>query len=495
VAPEFDWPDTEADWQGRHWAGAVILELHVGLFTPEGSFAAAATRMADLAAMGITAIEIMPVAQFSGRRGWGYDGVLPFAPHNAYGSPAQFKALIAAAHAAGIAVILDVVYNHFGPDGAYLHDIAPEFFDAERMTPWGAGIDYTSPAVREFFLSNVAMWIGEYHIDGLRIDAAHQIRDPSRPEMLDEIARVARETGAGREIWLVLEDERNLAGPVAPGAGLYDAQWNDDFHHALHCLLTGEAESYYAPFAVDPMADLLRALAEGQVDQGQARKGADHPRGEPSAHLPVTAFVNACQTHDQVGNRARGERLIGLAGEAAARACHALLLLSPFVPMLFMGEEAGEEAPFCFFADFPEPMAEATRRGRQKEFERFASFRGQVPDPISPATFEMSRPYGGEAARAAEWRALTAQLLGYRRERILPLIRSAGAQGVGGMASVTSPSARVIEAAWQFPAGRLELRAGLGRPPGGGDGTWDITLGDPEAGDFAVMVRVRETGA
>ncbi|MBE3636811.1 malto-oligosyltrehalose trehalohydrolase [Mangrovicoccus sp. HB182678] len=491
VADRFDWPASEAEWQGRPWSEAVILEIHVGLFTPEGTFRAAIARLPGLAAMGVTAIEIMPVAQFSGGRGWGYDGVLPFAPHNAYGTPGDLKALVAAAHAEGIAVILDVVYNHFGPDGAYLHEIAPEFFDPGRATPWGAGIDYSRPAVREFFLSNVAMWIGEYRFDGLRIDAAHQIRDAGRPAMLEEIARTARAAGAGRAIWLVLEDERNLAGPVAPGAGLYDAQWNDDFHHALHCLLTGEDESYYAPFAVDPMADLVRALGEGQVDQGQPRPPMTEPRGEPSGHLPPLCFVNSCQTHDQVGNRARGERLIALAGEAAARTCHALLLLSPFVPMLFMGEEAGEEAPFCFFADFPEPMAEATRKGRQKEFERFAGFRGQVPDPISPATFEMSRPYRGDPGRIADWNALTARLLAYRASRIVPLLAEAGP--VAQAARITPLGPRALEAQWRFPGGCLAIRLSLGGAPAGiGADGWDMEFGDIARDAFALAVRVTQ---
>ncbi|MEI4473607.1 malto-oligosyltrehalose trehalohydrolase [Frigidibacter sp. MR17.24] len=458
VRTAFDWPATEAAWRGRPWTEAAILEIHVGLFTPEGTFAAAAARMPEIAALGITAIEVMPIGQFTGTRGWGYDGVLPFAPHPAYGTPADFAALVAAAHAAGIAVILDVVYNHFGPDGAYLHEIAPDFFDEGRHTPWGAGIAFGRAPVRDFVLSNVAMWVGDYHVDGLRIDAAHQIVDATDPHILDEIAATARAAGAGREIWTILEDERNLADPVDPVTGAHDAQWNDDYHHALHCLLTGEDEGYYAPFAADPMADLVLALAEGQVDQGQPRPAGAEPRGEPSAHLPPEAFVIANQTHDQVGNRARGDRLIALAGDEAARVAHALLLLSPYIPMLFMGEEAGETAPFCFFADFPEPLASATRKGRQAEFARFKGFGAEVPDPIAPATFEMSRPYRGDPGRQADWRALTARLLAARARAVVPLVAS----GRAGPAQVRATGPASLEARWPFVAGTLVIRARLG---------------------------------
>ncbi len=490
VDPAYTWPLSEAEWTGRPWEEAVILEIHIGLFTPEGTFCAAEKRLQGLADIGVTAVEVMPVAQFSGHQGWGYDGVLPFAPHAAYGTPAEMKSFVAAAHALGIAVILDVVYNHFGPDGAYLHEIAPAFFDPERNTPWGAGIDYTRPAVRDFFLSNVAMWVGEFHIDGLRIDAAHQIKDPTTPEMLREIAAKARAAAGSRTVWLVLEDERNLTWPIDASAGLFDAQWNDDYHHALHCLLTGENESYYAPFAVAPMDDLLLALREGQVDQGQARPAGAAPRGTPSAHLPVTAFVNSNQTHDQVGNRARGERLISLVGEDAAWIAHALLLTTPFVPMLFMGEEVGEMAPFCFFADLPEPLASATRNGRQAEFARFSSFSGQVPDPIARETFDASRPYLGPAERQARWRDWTARLLSLRQRQILPLIRSA--QQSPTEAQATGPLS--LAAHWHFAAGSLQIQANLGAPPDTPAqriSEPDIAVGDIATDAFAFAVKTR----
>lgn len=492
VDPAYIWPESEACWTARPWAEAAILEIHIGLFTPEGTFAAAATRLHGLADLGITAVELMPVAQFSGHHGWGYDGVLPFAPHAAYGTPQDMKAFVAAAHAVGIAVILDVVYNHFGPDGAYMHQIAPGFFDPDRNTPWGAGIDYTRPAVRDFFLSNVEMWVADFHIDGLRIDAAHQIKDSSTPEMLCEIASTARAAAGDRTIWLVLEDERNLTWPMEPETQQYDAQWNDDYHHALHCLLTGEDESYYAPFAVDPMADLLLALRDGQVDQGQQRPAGATPRGARSAHLPVTAFVNSNQTHDQVGNRARGERLISLVGDEAAWIIHALLLTAPFVPMLFMGEEVGETAPFCFFADLPEPLASATRKGRQAEFARFSSFSGQVPDPIARETFEASRPYLGPAARQTEWRDWTARLLHLRQGRILPLIRSGRTSPTE--AKATGP--RSLDAIWHFGAGSLQIRANLGTAPLTGVAppeAADISVGDLSTDAYAFSVTIQRS--
>ncbi|WP_349294800.1 malto-oligosyltrehalose trehalohydrolase (plasmid) [Thioclava sp. 'Guangxiensis'] len=491
--PQYDWPESESHWAGRPFEEAVILELHIGLFTPQGTFRAAIDRLPELAAMGITAIEIMPVAQFSGVRGWGYDGVLPFAPHNAYGPPEDLKALVAQAHRLGLAVILDVVYNHFGPDGAYLHELAPAFFDPDRSTPWGAGINYSQPAVRAFFLENVAMWIGEFHLDGLRIDAAHQIKDHFSPTMLEEIAATARACAPDRGLWLILEDERNLAAPYRP-EGPFDAQWNDDYHHALHCLLTGEDESYYAPFAHAPLDDLVTALGEGQVDQGQPRPADAPARGVSSGHLPPRAFVVSNQTHDQVGNRGHGERLISLVGDEAARVAHGLLLVLPFTPMLFMGEEAGETAPFCFFADFPEPMAEATRKGRQKEFERFASFSGKVPDPISADTFRMSRPYQGPALRQKEWGNLTGEFLAYRHAQIVPLLKASGDRAIAEMAQITAIGPKALHARWALQGGVLELAVRFGpqsETPSSEFSLFpaDLAIGDWQSDPCALRVR------
>lgn len=479
-------------WNGRPWHEAVICELHLGTFTPEGTFAAAAARLPELAALGFTAVELMPVGQFPGQRGWGYDGVLPFAPHPAYGTPDDMKRFVESAQALGLMVILDVIWNHFGPDGAYLHAVSPEFFDQTRHTPWGAGVDYTQPAVRDFYIDNALMWLTEYRLDGLRLDAVHQIADPSDPWLVEEIARRVRAMPMGRPIHLIAEDERNLATWRDPDRACLTAAWNDDWHHAMHCLLTGESEGYYAPFAVDPMADLCTALADGQVDQGQPRTGAP-PRGEPSGHLPWTAFVNANQTHDQIGNRAHGERLMALADPAGLEIAHAMLLCGPFIPMLFMGEEAGADSPFLFFCDHQGDLARLTREGRQREFVGFAGFAGDVPDPNDPVTFETSRPATSDPDRAARWRELTRRLLALRAERIVPLMRS----GRSGPARVARTGPRSVSAEWPFAAGTLAIRANLGRPPDvlaegqAGAEHPDLVLNDPATDVFAFAVTVR----
>ena len=449
----------EAPWAGRPWEEAVIYELHIGTFTEEGTFAAAARRLPDLAKLGITAIEILPVGQFTGAHGWGYDGVLPYAPHRDYGSPDDLKALVAAAQGHGIMVLLDVVYNHFGPDGAYLHEYAPEFFDKQRHTPWGAGIDYADPPVRAFFLENALYWLTEYRLDGLRLDATDQIEDPSEPELLVELAQRVRAAGFDRPIHLTTEDNRNITRLHAPEAGLYTGEWNDDYHHAIHCLLTGEDEAYYAPYAVDPMADLCLALECGYVEQGQPRPGTEERRGEPSHHLPWPTFINFNQNHDQTGNRALGERLTALADDAPLQVAHALLLCAPFTPLLFMGEEEGSRAPFLFFADFHGDLAEALRKGRAKEFAAFKGFADRAPDPLDPATRDASRPFAESGSeRAAEWRELTARLLELRAGGIVPLLKS----GRAGDPVVTRTGERALRAEWPFAAGRLIVSARFG---------------------------------
>ena len=448
-----------ADWPGRDWHESVISEIHIGTFTTEGTFAAAARRLPGLAALGINTIEVMPIAQFAGRHGWGYDGVLHHAVHPAYGTPQDFADFVTAAHDLGLSVILDVVYNHFGPEGAYLHGVCPAFFAADRATPWGAAIDFTRRAVREFFIGNALMWVCDFGVDGLRIDAVHQFNDPSTPEFLEELARRLRALHLSRPLHLIAEDERNL--PHHRDAALTDAQWNDDYHHSLHCLLTGEAEGYYAPFAVDPIGDLATALTEGHVAQGQPRPGhpaEGTPRGAPSAHLPPEAFVNANQTHDQIGNRALGERLIALTSIDAMRAAHALLLTSPFIPMLFQGEEIGARTPFPFFCDFDGDLADAVRKGRLAEFADFGDFAGAFPDPLDPQTFTGARPYATPPADARDWTALTARLLTWRRDKVVPLLRSGQ---TGAVAEVLGPKA--LKVTWQFAAGTLHSVVQLGQ--------------------------------
>jgi len=443
----------------RDWDEMAILEVHIGTFTSAGTFTAACARMAEIAALGITAVEIMPVAAFSGGRGWGYDGVLPFAVHPAYGAPQDLAVLVDAIHSAGMLSVLDVVYNHFGPEGCSLGTIAPPFFDKDRDTPWGPGIDYGQLPVRRFFIENALMWVQEFGFDGLRLDAVHQITDPSPEHILDELARTLRERLPERSIHMIAEDERNL--PYAREVGTITANWNDDYHHAMHCLLTGEAEGYYAGFAANPLADLVRALAEGHVEQGQNRAGNGTARGAPSAHLPPTAFINGNQTHDQIGNRAAGERLITLADPGAMRIAHAMLLTAPAIPMLFMGEEEGARAPFLFFADFTGDLAAAVRKGRAAEFAAFSRFGGTVPDPLAVETFAASRPYDTPWPDADEWRELTRLCLHWRAKMLVPLLKS----GRAAPAAVSATGSAALRGKWRFRAGTLCMVAHLGTVP------------------------------
>ncbi len=444
-----------ADWRGRPWHEAVIYELHAGAL---GGFDGIRGKLADLKALGVTAIELMPINDFPGRHNWGYDGVLPYAPDTAYGTPDQLKALVDAAHGLGLMVMLDVVYNHFGPDGAYLHVYAKEFFREDIKTPWGAAIDFRRPEVRDYFLRNALYWLMEYRFDGLRFDAVHAI---SEPDFLDEMARVIRDTvEPGRHVHLVLEHGGNKAshlrvGPEAPG---YDAQWSDDWHHCVHVLLSGEHEGYYADFK-DATRLLARCLAEGFAYQGERSAFGGEPRGEPSAHLPTTAFVIALQNHDQTGNRAFGERPSQLFDPQGLRAATALLLLSPFVPMLFMGEEWGTKRPFLFFTDHNEELAELVRNGRREEFKHFSAFqdearRAQIPDPNDPNTFEASIPDEADSAMHEYY----TQLLALRREHVTPGIpgcRSDGAEVLGEGA---------VLARWRMGDGsRLAIAVNLGR--------------------------------
>ena len=426
VDPEaFAWTDDE--WRAPPWRESVIYELHVGTFTPEGTFAGVARRLEHLQRLGVTAIELMPIADFPGSRSWGYDGVLPYAPASAYGSPEDLKGLVCAAHAHGIAVMLDVVYNHFGPEGNFLHLYAPQFFTDRHSTPWGAAIDFessTSRAVRDFFIHNALYWLEEYHLDGLRLDAVHAIFDAGEPHVLTEIARAAR-GGPGREqpVYLVLENLSNEASRLgAPGAAdTFDAQWNDDVHHCLHVLLTGESDSYYRDYHERTHALLCRSLAEGFAYQGESSRHLGCPRGERSAHLPPSAFVNFLQNHDQIGNRARGERLTQLARGEALRAAAAVLLLAPPPPLLFMGEEWAAVEPFPYFCDFEPGLAGKVREGRLREFEHF---QGSIPDPGAAATYASAHLDWNRLAEPPHARMFDhyRRLLAIRRRDIVPLL-------------------------------------------------------------------------
>jgi maltooligosyltrehalose trehalohydrolase len=370
-------------WTGRPWREAVVYELHVGTFTPAGTYAGAITRLEYLSELGVTAIELMPVADFPGRRGWGYDGVLPYAPDSAYGRPEELKALVDAAHAAGLMVLLDVVYNHFGPKGNYLPRYAPQFFTDKHQTPWGAAIDFSNDSVRKFFIHNVRYWLEEYRFDGLRFDAVHAIIDESPRHILDEIGAAAP---PGKH--LVLENDANQARFL--GKGRYNAQWNDDSHHAYHVLATGESDGYYVSYVDAPAKHLARCLAEGFAYQGEVSPFSKEARGEPSAHLSPSCFVDFLQNHDQIGNRAFGERITQLSDERRLKALTAVQLLAPSPPLLFMGEEWGCTQPFLFFCDFAGELGEAVRKGRREEFSRFASFKGSIPDPLAEGTFRLS---------------------------------------------------------------------------------------------------------
>ncbi|PLT17568.1 MULTISPECIES: malto-oligosyltrehalose trehalohydrolase [Ralstonia] len=413
------------DWQGRPWHETVLYELHVGAL---GGFNGVRARLPELARLGITAIELMPVAEFPGARNWGYDGVLPFAPEASYGTPDDLRALIDTAHGLGMMVFLDVVYNHFGPDGNYLHHYARRFFRDDVQTPWGAAIDFRVPEVREFFIQNALMWLMEYRFDGLRLDAVHAITER---DWLGELAgRVRTATEPGRHVHLVLENEHNAASLLRDTErhGDFEAQWNDDGHNVLHVLLTGEREAYYAAYADAPAQHLARVLQEGFCYQGEPSPIHDNvPRGEPSAHLPPTAFVLFLQNHDQIGNRAFGERLTHLANADALHAAQVLLLLCPQIPMLFMGEEWGSLCPFLYFTSHHGTLAEAVRDGRRREFAKFAAFadpqqRERIPDPNDERTYLASCPGKADESHPESlgWLNRTRQLLTLRNGQIIP---------------------------------------------------------------------------
>jgi maltooligosyltrehalose trehalohydrolase len=401
------------NWRGRPWHEAVIYEVHAGA---AGGYRGLSAQCEALRDLGVTAIELMPIADFPGRHNWGYDGVLPFAPDEAYGTPGELKALIDHAHGLGLMVFLDVVYNHFGPDGNFLNAYAEAFFDKDVQTPWGAAIAFRRPEVRTFFIQNALYWLMEYRFDGLRFDATHAI---APQDFLLELATSIRHgVEPGRHVHLVLEHEGNRASLLGPDR--FDAQWADDAHHCMHVLLTGEREGYYVDYP-DPAAQLARCLSEGFMYQGQ-RSPRGRTRGEPSADLPPTCFVFCLQNHDQIGNRAFGQRLTQLADPEALRAAQALLLLAPQIPLLFMGEEYGSHAPFLFFTDHREELARQIRDGRRREFSQFAAFsdeqhRARIPDPNARETFELSVP--DPTDRDPTTMAQTRVLLGLRARHLV----------------------------------------------------------------------------
>jgi maltooligosyltrehalose trehalohydrolase len=423
-----------SEWRGRPWQETVVLESHVGTFTPEGTYRAMIGRLDHLVTTGVTALELMPLADFAGKRNWGYDGVLWYAPDSAYGRPDDLKALIDEAHLRGLMVFLDVVYNHFGPEGNYLGRYAPGFF-TDAQTPWGSAIDYRVPQVRAFAIENALYWLREYRFDGLRLDAVHTILELDEISMLRDLSRAAGDlvTETGRHIHLVLENDDNAASLLDAGqetpSGKYRAQWNDDYHHAWHVLLTGETQGYYGDYTKSPRRRIARTLGSGFAYQGEASVHRDGQlRGEPSGTLSPTAFINFLQNHDQIGNRAFGDRLERKVNAEAIEAALVITLLAPAIPMLFMGEEWGSKTPFPFFCDFEGDLANAVRKGRSREYAwAYSKYGNEVPDPLDQATFQSavldwdtrSEPAGRKRL------ALVQELLAIRRREIVP--RLAGA--------------------------------------------------------------------
>ncbi len=394
-ARAYAWRATE--WSRPGWRGQSIYELHVGTFTSEGTFRAAIDRLDQVAALGVKAVELMPLADFPGRWNWGYDGVALFAPARCYGRPDDLRALVDAAHERGLAVILDVVYNHFGPDGNYLASYAREYFHVDSHTPWGQALNFAgedSRPVRDFFVANAIYWLDEFRFDGLRLDATHAIEDRSQRHLLAEIAEAAHRRGA----FLIAEDDRNSPEVLRRenGEGLQiDAVWADDFHHQVRVALTGVQESYFKSYR-GSMEHLAETIEHGWFYRGQSYpQWKGRPRGEPSGHLPASAFVYCIENHDQAGNRARGERLAHLVGASAYRAASALLCLSPHPPLIFMGQEWAASTPFMYFTDHEGDLGRLVSEGRRKEFASAGLNQGiapgDVPDPQAKETFARSK--------------------------------------------------------------------------------------------------------
>ncbi len=507
------YPWSDARWHGRPWHETVLYELNVGTFSHAGTFLGAIEHLDHLAALGVTMIELMPVATFPGLRNWGYDGVLPFAPHCAYGHPDDLKRLVDECHARGISVVLDVVYNHFGPASNDIPAYAPGFFTDTHKTPWGEAINFDGPdagAVREFFVQNAVYWIVEFHMDGLRMDAVQAVFDNSAEHILAEIARRVRQAAPGRIIHLTLENDNNdtrwLARTPTGEAQHYEAQWNDDFHHVMRVLVTGRRDGYYVDYADAPLRRLGRALAEGFSYQGE--ESTHRPglfRGTPSAHLAPTAFVNFLQNHDQVGNTPFGLRLTALAPDAAVRCGTAVMLLAPAIPMLFMGQEWGSARPFDYFCDYPPPLADMVRNGRREEFSHLPEFADpaalkRLTDPNAPATRDgscLDWDSVGEPRHAA-WLAFHRHLLDVRRETVVPLLPSLGGNaGTFEVIGEAGPDGGgAIEARWRLRDGRSLVMAAnfsghpvpwhvpAGRPlfrlcddaPAGQLAAWDVQL-------------------
>ncbi|MDH6268919.1 maltooligosyltrehalose trehalohydrolase [Rhizobium sp. SG_E_25_P2] len=459
----YQWGDT--GWMGRPWEEAIFYEIHVGTFTKQGTFRAAIDQLADLADLGITAIEVMPVAEFAGDRGWGYDGVLLYAPHHSYGGPDDFKAFVDAAHRLGMMVFLDCVYNHFGPAGNSLPLYARSFFDAGRDTPWGAGIDFSEKPVRDFFIDNAMYWLTEFNIDGLRLDAVHMIEDQTEAHFLTELATRVHAECIGRKRHLVMEDSSNrtifLSGDL-PVEQRHDAAWNDDFHHAMHAFVTGATTGHFADFAERPFEEMAATLAQGYVRTLEPELIYDGQSMPAPATLAPTAYVHFLQNHDQIGNRSYGDRLRQPEREALYDLLTSIVFLSPQIPMLFMGEDYGETQPFLFFCDHQGEVAREARENRIQEGLAFATLKeGERPDdlidPNSPDAFlqskiDWSRRKSPEGVQQLEQ---IKTLIGLRRRFVMPYLAHIG-RGSGRLLAGEDGHLAVD---WRLNGAKLQLRA------------------------------------
>lgn len=436
------------DWTGREWEELVLYELHLGAFTKSGTFVAAIERLDHLKELGVTGIQIMPVGDFPGQWGWGYDGVLPYAPDGNYGRPQDLQRLVDAAHQRGICVFLDVVYNHFGPDGNYLSAYAPLLTDRHK-TPWGNGVNFDAEGshfIREFVIQNAIYWVTQFRLDGLRLDAVHAMNDDSKEHVLCELARRVRMAAGERTIHLVVENENNdsdlLRRDERGRAPLFSAQWNDDIHHVLHVAATGETFGYYADYG-QGNETIGKAIAEGFVYQGEHMPYRGEMRGKSTKSLPPTAFVSFIQNHDQIGNRALGDRMAASHADDALKAIAAIYLLAPQIPMVFMGEEWGAREPFPFFCDFNADLNEKVRSGRKKELSRLPGFDADdLPDPTAETTFSSAKLDWANLAASAPWLRFYKDVLCVRHERIVPFLRKINAQG---MFKVLSGGALCVE--------------------------------------------------
>lgn len=448
---QFEW--TDIGWPGRPWEEQIIYELHVGTFTREGTFRGVIDKLDYLVELGITAIELLPVAEFPGKWNWGYDVAQLFAPDSSYGRPEDLKALVNAAHEKGLSVFLDVVYNHFGPKGNYLSVYTPLTTD-KHQTPWGPAINFDADGasvIREYVFASARYWLNEYHFDGLRFDAVHEIHDNGPRHLLQDLAEQIRSSTDGRHIHLMVENSDNEASWLKRREDttpwLYDAQWSDDIHHAMHNALTGESAWYYADF--DGRIDLLgRALAEGFSWQGEYMEHEGRKKGEASAFLPPTAFVSYAQNHDQAGNRPFGERINHLIPADRVRLWAAIYLLSPHIPMLFMGEEWAPKQPFLFFSDVGEDLADDIRQSRKDELKNFPEDmdRGDPPDPMARSTFESSKLVWSDLEKDEHAKSLVhyRQLLALRKEEIIPRLADIG----GNAGRFELLAKRVLKVEW-----------------------------------------------